>query len=660
MDIDHLNPLRRVAQRPMTYWFTVMILVVVAAVALGNVFYYYSDLRHQNEANIEAALNTVRRYGVEVFEMPILLNDDDALEAKAKAFLEEPFITRVQIYNGNGSVLKTVSKPHADDIPTTIQRVEVLRDTVVDTSSPGRLAGEPAASKTLIGVIEFHVSRSVFTENQNKVIVRLLAISITTILIAILAMLAPLFKMRRSVATVVSALNLLQERKYDEYADLRCEISEFQPIVDKTNDLARSIARHEHQVDQSLTQLQHANQELKRSEQREREAQESVRRFIRIGSHELRNPVNGLIGLIELLNDDLKQRGITEGKMLERCDTSLRLLDEMQSTLERLFDLSKMSSGTEQLTMEPFLFSDLVHYIRMSHNDRATVKRIGFTVRVENDVPAQLIGDLFKLRHLLGNVVDNAIKFTKSGFVEVAFFKKPISATRVMLCCNIVDTGAGIDPDDLPHIFSEFFTRTPDVHKLGHTYSGWGLGLAFVKRMVDLMGGTVSVKSDVSKGTVFSLELPLDIHVPRIESRTEDITVEMPALASPLRILLVDDDHVNLQTIAERLRNLGATVDACPSAFVAQANVLEGIKYDMAIIDYRMPGYLNGAILAAELRKLDTGMYIVGLTGDKSEEVRNAWESIVDRIVFKPVNSEQLQSIVQAYHTSKSTKLWAG
>jgi signal transduction histidine kinase/ActR/RegA family two-component response regulator len=658
MDIDHLNPLRRAGQRPMAYWFTIMILVVVATLAFGHLFYYYGDLRRQNEANIEASLNTVRRYGVEVFEIPILLNDTAALESKARAFLEEPFITRVQIYNGKGEVLKTISRPFADDIPTTIERVEVLRESVVDTSSPGRLGAEVAEKKTRIGAIEFHVSRSVFTENQNKMVARLLAISLTTIFIAVLAMLAPLFKLRRSVATVLSGLDSLQARNYDNPIDQRCEISEFQPIVDKTNELASSIASHEQQVRSSLDQLQAANTELTSSEQRTREAEESLRRFIRIGSHELRNPVNGLVGLIELLSDDLKQRHLMDDKLVERCDTSLRLLDEMQSTLERLFDLSRMSNSAEQLKIEAFLFNDLVKYIRMAHTDAATAKRIAFSVRVENEIPELLLGDLFKLRHLLGNIVQNAIKFTKSGFVEVVFFKTTVSASRIMLCCNVIDTGSGIDSKDMPHIFREFFTRTPGIEKFGHTYSGWGLGLAFVKRMVDLMGGTSNVRSELGKGTIFSIEIPLEIQVLIAEGPSEGSAIDVPEQLSALRILVVDDEEVNAQTLAERLNNQGALVDTCLNAMVAKANVVQGRKYDMAIIDYRMPGYVNGAILAEELRKLDPDLYIVGLTGDMSEEVRNAWESIVDRIVFKPVNAKQLQNIVHAYHTSKATRLW--
>jgi PAS domain S-box-containing protein len=244
--------------------------------------------------------------------------------------------------------------------------------------------------------------------------------------------------------------------------------------------------------------------ELLRQRQRAEQADAAKAQFISTVSHEIRNPVNSIIGIADLLD--------LSGPLPPRQQELVRLLrlssQNLLNLINDILDFSKIEAGRSFLEERSFNLRQVVSGVVQPLRLEAEGKGITLVSRVDERVPESLLGDPVKIGQVLANLIGNAVKFTAEGGVTVEVRARELAPEAAVVEFQVSDTGIGISPEQLPHVFDDFSQASYDI---GLKYGGTGLGLAISKKLVELQGGQLAVHSELGRGTTFSFELRLKI-----------------------------------------------------------------------------------------------------------------------------------------------------
>ena len=306
--------------------------------------------------------------------------------------------------------------------------------------------------------------------------------------------------------------------------------------------------------------------------------------FLANMSHEIRTPMNGVVGMAELL-----------------CDTSLsdeqRLFAEtIRSSGEALLviindilDYSKIEAERLTLRPEPFDLERTIHEVTMLLQPRAREKRIDLMIDFDMFLPTRFVGDPGRLRQVLTNLIGNAVKFTEKGHVLTRVIGVEVVDGAQTLHVTVEDTGIGIAPEYLDHIFGEFNQVEDDQNR---KFEGTGLGLAITRRLIEFMGGAVWVDSDVGQGSSFGFKITLPV--------AED-SGAIPIPVTVKRVLVVDDQFINRTILERQLAPCGITVTLCRSGAEALDRLATDPAYDVVLTDHAMPE-MDGTALFDHIR----------------------------------------------------------
>jgi len=337
--------------------------------------------------------------------------------------------------------------------------------------------------------------------------------------------------------------------------------------------------------------------------------------FLANMSHEIRTPMNSILGFSELLEGDIREP--KHRKYLQSIRSSATSLLQL---INDILDMSKIEAGVLELRPEPMDAREVCDFIRTLFFEPALKKGIKLEIHVAEDLPRALLIDRARLRQILVNLVGNAIKFTDRGQVDVhVSFLKQIQTSRVTLTFDVADTGVGIPADRLEAIFKPFVQAGAHREK---EIQGTGLGLSIVKRLAEIMGGTVTVTSTPEKGSVFTLRFP-DVPVSARLPASAKISTERDADFNRLRssrLLVVDDNEPNRQYIAGIFQKTHHHLVFCSSGEEAIIKAREDAP-DIILLDVRMPG-MDGRQTFAEIRKIP-GLELVpviAVTGSTSRD----------------------------------------
>jgi two-component system sensor histidine kinase/response regulator len=391
-----------------------------------------------------------------------------------------------------------------------------------------------------------------------------------------------------------------------------------------------------------ITQQKHAEAELKAAKQSADAASQAKSQFLANMSHEVRTPMNAIIGMTELvLNSPLQPKQAEYLKMVLQSGESLL------SVINDVLDFSKVESGKVELEELPFGLRDCLGDAVKSLALRAHDKKLELALDVDSDVPDWLVGDPSRLRQIVVNLVNNAIKFTPQGEVVVDVETRSRNNGTVELLVGVQDTGIGIPPEKVEKVFEAF--EQADTSTTRH-YGGTGLGLAIVRRLVQLMEGRVWVESTLGKGSRFNFTARIKL----CEEPQPDHVAPKRSVLKGTRALVVDDNATNRRIVEEVLTNwelLPATAANSEEALAQLRQAFrQGRPFELLLSDVNMPE-CDGFTLIEQIRRdpaLSDITVILLTSADQAEDARRCEALDISQRLMKPIKQSELFDAIVA------------
>jgi signal transduction histidine kinase/CheY-like chemotaxis protein/streptogramin lyase len=398
------------------------------------------------------------------------------------------------------------------------------------------------------------------------------------------------------------------------------------------------------EVEQRTSQLATSRDEERRAREQAEKASRAKSEFMANISHELRTPMNAIIGFTDLVLTTELQR--TQREYLENVHRSgYNLL----GIINDILDYSKMEAGKLTIENAAFKLCQLVEQTVDTLAIKAFEKKLELICETDPSLPVQVMGDPGRIQQILVNLLGNAIKFTEQGEVVVALERGSVvqgsDGRRFQpVTLSVKDTGIGIPKEKMDHIF-ESFTQADSTTT--RKFGGTGLGLTIARSLAEMMDGSLEVQSELGKGSVFMLTLSLEI---------VDEMSTVPATHRPVlkRALVVDDNVTNCHLLENIFHYMGVDCTACtggPAALEILAAVREEDAFDLIVTDHQMP-VMDGVTLVGKIKELLKGRhqpFILMLSSlDKEMCMEDAEKLGIDMFLSKPVKLQELNAMLQA------------
>lgn len=355
--------------------------------------------------------------------------------------------------------------------------------------------------------------------------------------------------------------------------------------------------------------------------------------FLSMMSHEIRTPLNAVVGTTYLLLQDHPQTHQEKYlSMLKFSAENLMLL------INDILDFNKIESGKVELEKSPFLITKLITQVKNTNQNKAKENETRLRVMIDNEIPATLIGDSLRLGQILTNLVSNAVKFTKNGFVIIQCLLIDKTDENVTIKLSVEDNGIGVAKENQEKIFDKFIQASDSTTR---EFGGTGLGLAITKKLVEVMGGDIQLKSELGKGATFSFNLTLPYLKNDIEdSKLISETIQIFDLTN-VKVLLVEDNEFNSIIASTFLHNWHAKVELAWNGKEAVDKVLVS-DFDIVLMDLHMP-VMNGYDAAKEIVLHKPTLPVVALTASAMLSIKDkAFECGMRDYITKPFNPSEL------------------
>jgi signal transduction histidine kinase/CheY-like chemotaxis protein len=382
--------------------------------------------------------------------------------------------------------------------------------------------------------------------------------------------------------------------------------------------------------------LKEKNSELQIAKDKAEKASKARAEFLSTVSHELRTPLNAINGITHLLIEDNPKK------------TQLHYLNSLKFSgnylltfINEILEINRIESSNIEIEYLDFNLKQLLIDIQNSMNEIAAKNQNRFLLDIDDNIPETLIGDTTKLSQIFINLINNALKFTQNGEVKVTatLIEKETEYSRIKI--QVSDTGIGIPEEKKETIFDSFSQGSIEINR---KYGGTGLGLTIVKKLVDLLGGEISLESEVGVGTVFQVEFNLANSGE--ESKTETVVLYSEEILIGKNVLVIEDNKINQMVTKKMLENKGMSCKIIDNGEEAIEVLKAQHNFDLVLMDVHLPG-INGTIATQYIREFNNHIPIIALTAISLNENREMLMSFgMTDVVTKPFEPDNFYKAI--------------
>ncbi|MBO6215354.1 MAG: response regulator, partial [Lachnospiraceae bacterium] len=403
-----------------------------------------------------------------------------------------------------------------------------------------------------------------------------------------------------------------------------------------------------HRLKETLKELSEARAQSDENARRADIANKSKSRFLANMSHEIRTPINAVIGMNEMV---LRQE--KDPKIKSYAMDVKRSADSLLSIINDILDLSKIESGKMELAPADYDVSSLIHDVINMVSQRAADKELKLELSIDTEIPSRLYGDDVRLRQIMVNLLNNAVKYTEKGYVSFEVKLTGIEEKLSRLLVKVSDSGIGIRKEDMEKLFADYERLDEEKNR---NNEGTGLGMSITRQLLEMMGSELKVESTYGVGSVFSFEVeqritdetPIGNLEARIREQASEYSYEASFQAPEASILLVDDNTINRRVFVSLLSDTGVNIDEAAGGNECLEKVREK-HYDMIFLDHMMPD-LDGM---ETLKIMQEGGHknedtpVIALTANAINGAREMYlEAGFTDFLAKPVRADKLEKLL--------------